>query len=326
VFVRALAEGLPPLDFDTIIRGDPQAWSAPSSTTRAKPRSPQAWRRSLAGHPQIGVPEVVRERSSARVLCTTFMAGEKITSVLDRLAEQRAAGDSEAGQQLSAVLAALLEAYARQTLEAGVFQADPHPGNLLVQLEGDACALTVLDFGCAKQLDPDERRALLALLGAVLMRDAASLASALEALGFQTKSGTRAGLEALAQGALSRLSLVKSDGGGFHGQLDVISRIAEFGRQLEADPIVKLPESFVMLGRVFGTLSGLFVHYRPDLDVTARVLPVVMAALAGSARGARGFEAGLGLAANSTRGARALAKSVPQRCAQAWTRPSNAVQ
>jgi ubiquinone biosynthesis protein len=237
----------------------------------------------FADHPRIGVPEVVRERSSARVLCTRFMPGLKISHVLDRLADQRAAGDPGAQAQLSAVLAALLEAYARQTLEAGVFQADPHPGNLLVRLEDGALDLTVLDFGCAKQLDPSERRALLALLGAVLMRDVASLAAALETFGFQTQSGTRAGLEALARGALSELSLVKSDGGGFHGQLDLVARFAAFGRQLEADPITKLPESFVMLGRVFGTLSGLFVHYRPDVDATASVLPVVLAALAGSA-------------------------------------------
>jgi len=35
----------------------------------------------------------------------------------------------------------------------------------------------------------------------------------------------------------------------------------------------------VMLGRVFGTLSGLFLHYRPDVDAARSVLPIVLAAL-----------------------------------------------
>ena len=35
-----------------------------------------------------------------------------------------------------------------------------------------------------------------------------------------------------------------------------------------------------MIARVFGTLGGLFMHYRPQIDVTARVLPVVARAMA----------------------------------------------
>ena len=60
----------------------------------------------------------------------------------------------------------------------------------------------------------------------------------------------------------------------------MVSRIGEFGRHIESDPIVHLPEEFVMLGRVFGTLSGLFVHYQPDVGATASVLPVLFSALA----------------------------------------------
>jgi hypothetical protein len=51
-------------------------------------------------------------------------------------------------------------------------------------------------------------------------------------------------------------------------------------RSIEADPLVKLPEEFVMLGRVFGLLSGLFLHYRPEPSAATRVLPWLLAALA----------------------------------------------
>jgi ubiquinone biosynthesis protein len=283
VFVRALAEGLPPLDFDTIIRETRAMVSAELDYMReAEITADMA--SYFAAHAEISVPEVVRELSTARVLTTQFMPGEKITNLLDRLRAERAAGSELAGQRLSSLLAAVLEAYARQVLEAGVFQADPHPGNLLADLRDDgSCQLTVLDFGCAKQLTPAERVELLALLRAVVMRDIAAIAAAMDAMGFRTQSGTRAGLEGYASAALSQLALVKSEGGAFHSQLDMVSRLADFGRHIESDPIVKLPEAFVMLGRVFGTLSGLFVHYQPDISATARVLPVLFSAMANSA-------------------------------------------
>ena len=46
------------------------------------------------------------------------------------------------------------------------------------------------------------------------------------------------------------------------------------------DPVVRLPSEFVMLARVFGTLGGLFGHYRPDIDYARHVLPVLATALA----------------------------------------------
>jgi hypothetical protein len=35
----------------------------------------------------------------------------------------------------------------------------------------------------------------------------------------------------------------------------------------------------VMLGRVLGTLAGLFLHYRPDVTAAGAVLPMVLAKL-----------------------------------------------
>ena len=164
----------------------------------------------------------------------------------------------------------------RQVLEVGVFQADPHPGNLLADEAGN---LTVLDFGCAKQLDDASKASLLGLLRGVVLRDVEAMADAMVDLGFRSKSGTREGLVKLSQVALTQMALVSGGSGDFCSQLELVSGIAELGRHIEGDPIVQLPEEFVMLGRVFGTLSGLFVHYRPDVSATSGVLPVVFSAL-----------------------------------------------
>jgi len=276
VFVRALAQGLPPLDFDTIIRETRDMISAELDYTREAELTAKL-SAFFAGNPHIHVPAVISELSTKRVLVTAFMPGEKLTNVLDRMLTAREAGGADAQVQLTELLSRVLEAYARQVLEAGVFQADPHPGNLLAD---DAGNLTVLDFGCAKVLDMTQRANMLTLLRATVCRDIQGMASAMEAMGFKTQSGTREGLANYAKNALAQMALVKNESGGFCSQLEMVSRIAEFGRFIDSDPIVKLPEEFVMLGRVFGTLSGLFVHYRPEVSATARVLPVVLSALA----------------------------------------------
>jgi len=283
VFVRALSEGLPPLDYDTIIRETRAMVSAELDYEREATLTAQL-SSYFGDHAHIHVPAVIAELSTPRMLVTAFMPGEKISNVLDRLAEARAGGDAQAAVDLTALLARVLEAYARQVLEVGVFQADPHPGNLLADRAGN---LTVLDFGCAKQLDDKQRVDLVALLRSVVMRDLDGMAAALDAMGFCTRSGTREGLRALASAALEQMALVRGQGGDFCSQMEMLGRVAEFGRHLDSDPIEKLPEAFVMLGRVFGTLSGLFVHYRPDVAATAGVLPIVFAALAGSAQGSR---------------------------------------
>ncbi|MBK6809071.1 MAG: hypothetical protein IPG81_09255 [Sandaracinaceae bacterium] len=48
----------------------------------------------------------------------------------------------------------------------------------------------------------------------------------------------------------------------------------------EADPVERIPEEFVMIARVFGTIGGLFTHYEPEIDFGRHVLPTLMSAMA----------------------------------------------
>jgi ubiquinone biosynthesis protein len=275
VFVRALAQNLPPLDYDTIIR-ESRAMVSAELDYRREAELTQTMADFFAEHTSISVPSVVSELSTSRILVTSFRPGVKLTNALDRMAEAREQGDASGQERITETLSRVLEAYARQVLQAGLFQADPHPGNLLVDEMGH---VTVLDFGCAKQLDLTQRANLRALLKATLVRDTQAMGDAMLAMGFETRSGTREGLVAYAKNALEQMALVQGKNGGFVSQMEMVSGLAEFGRFVESDPITKLPEEFVMLGRVFGTLSGLFVHYQPDVSATRAVLPVVFAAL-----------------------------------------------
>lgn len=276
VFVRALADSLPPLDLDTIIAELRAMIAAELDYQREAALTAQV-AEFFAADPKLHAPRVVPELSTGRVLVTELMAGEKISVVLDRLHAARLAGDASAQGRLSALLARVLEAYARMTLELGVFQADPHPGNLLADADGE---LVVLDFGCAKQVDPARRVRLIALARAALARDAEALAAAMHDAGFVTRSGTLEGLRAYADVIVNDLGLARERGGDWPNPFELLAQARLASRTIEADPVVRLPEEFVMLGRVFGVLAGLFLHYRPDVDSAAAVLPWVLAGVA----------------------------------------------
>ncbi len=276
LFVRSLAEGLPPLDFDTIVREVREMIAAELDYAR-EANSTARVAEFFANDSAIHAPEIVREHCTKRVIVTTFMPGEKITNVLDRLREARDAGDDAAQGKITTLLGNVMEAYARMVLELGFFQADPHPGNLLATEGGN---LVVLDFGCARAITLEKRRALLALVGAFVAQDCTAMALAMRELGFETDSGSLAGLQQYAQLVLDELAKAKAKGGDWPSQADVLAQMTLMARAIEDDPISRLPAEFVMLGRVIGTLAGLFLHYRPHVAAAARIIPVVMQAMA----------------------------------------------
>ncbi|MEY4515267.1 MAG: hypothetical protein RLZZ450_7389, partial [Pseudomonadota bacterium] len=102
VFVRALAEGLPPLDYDTIIRETRTMVSAELDYAREAMLTAQL-STYFGNHAHIHVPAVIAELSTPRMLVTAFMPGEKITNVLDRLAEARSGGDGKAQAELTSL-------------------------------------------------------------------------------------------------------------------------------------------------------------------------------------------------------------------------------
>lgn len=226
------------------------------------------------GHPDIVVPRPVPGRIGKRAFASTFVPGRKITDVLDECDRCAQAGDPSAAGRSSRILGLLLECYLRQVLEAGVFQADPHPGNLLVT---EADELVLLDFGCTKPMPEATRELYLALMQSFLAGDRDRVAALFLELGFATRSGGPETLHAFAD-ALLRGFEKASEGGDAFPWMSQEEVFEQAGRLLELsweDPVIRLPAEFVMLGRVFGTLGGLFHHYRPKIDYPKHLFPVL---------------------------------------------------
>lgn len=274
-FLDAMKTSLPPADYETIVR-EVRATISAEVDYQAEREHTAAVGDYLATLQGVRAPRPVGAHQSKRVLVTEFIGGEKITSVLDRLAEARDAGDDGATTEISRLVNKLIETYARQILEFGRFQADPHPGNLLVESDG---GLVILDFGCTKVLEPEARRAYAQLLQAFFVQDTARVTQLLQQLGFQTQSGRP---DTLLWFANLMLDELRSQGSALRQGVSSAAMIDEWIRLLRAveqDPVIRVPDHFVMIGRVVATLGGLIMHYRPKMDIQRIMLPALMAAL-----------------------------------------------
>ena len=230
--------------------------------------------RFFADYERVIIPAPISELCCPTVLTTQYVAARKISAVLDELSAQRASGNAVAHERLSELMGLLLQAYLRQILQLGTFQADPHPGNLMVT---SADELVILDFGCAGELDTPTRHAYLDLLDAFFQRDDAALLQAFAALGFKTQSGDATTLLAFMHALLGELAEAIQHGRVRWPDREALAqRAGALGESFLDDPVVSIPDHFVMIGRVLTTLGGMFSHYRPDIDVVRHVLPVLV--------------------------------------------------
>jgi len=129
-----------------------------------------------AGHPVLAIPAVHPGWCSARVLTTSWHTGVGLDAFVQRATQQER---DVAGR-------ALYEFYLGSLYRHGLFNADPHPGNLLFEAHG---RLVVLDHGCVREFTPATVNAIAELSGAVRAGDDARLRAALKALGVRNPDG-----------------------------------------------------------------------------------------------------------------------------------------
>jgi predicted unusual protein kinase regulating ubiquinone biosynthesis (AarF/ABC1/UbiB family) len=120
-----------------------------------------------AGDPTVRVPELIADRSSARVLTTELARG----STFD---EACAATEAERVEWARTMWRFVFKG----TLVAGLLNADPHPGNYVFHEGG---RITFLDYGCIQPIG-DRRRTAGFVHRAALARDEEAFAQAVKVM------------------------------------------------------------------------------------------------------------------------------------------------
>lgn len=132
--------------------------------------------RNFESDPRVHFPVPVRDLSTKRVLTTTFLDGKKLSDV---------AGLDAMGIDKKELASRLVRVYCQMIFVDGVYHADPHPGNILVDKNGD---LVLLDFGAVARLSQPMREGIPEFLEGVIRRDTDRLIRALRKMGFLSRT------------------------------------------------------------------------------------------------------------------------------------------
>jgi ubiquinone biosynthesis protein len=130
----------------------------------------------FAGSKEILFPVPLRSHSSSRVLTATFVEGRKVSDT---------AGIDAMGLDKREIARRLVRIYCQMIFVDGVYHADPHPGNVLVNKAGQ---IILLDFGAVAELSPPMRDGIPEFLEGVLRRDTDRLIKALRKMGFLSRT------------------------------------------------------------------------------------------------------------------------------------------
>jgi ubiquinone biosynthesis protein len=133
-------------------------------------RNMEILRRNLAEFPQIYIPSVVNDMTTAHVLTTELVRGRKVSKLTPLQIIDHDYAD---------LASTLTKAYLKQICVDGIWHSDPHPGNVFVRdLEENQAEVVLLDFGMVSRISREFQDEIIKLLLAISSNRGAEVADA----------------------------------------------------------------------------------------------------------------------------------------------------
>jgi len=211
---------------------------------------------AFAGDAGIRIPKVYWDLSGSRVLTLQALSGVNVEALLND--SERAATDDR-----RLVAQRLADCFLKQAFEVGLFHADPHPGNILVEPGGE---VGLIDFGQVGTITEEWMTQLVIMVYACVNHEVDVVIDALADMGAVGPETDRRNLHRELQVLLDKyygLPIKRFDLGTlFHEFSEVIRRND-----------VTVPRDLVMLIKSFSTMASVIARLDPDLDLLALAKP-----------------------------------------------------
>lgn len=217
----------------------------------------------------IRIPKVYTAYSSPKILTTSFEEGIKITNT-EQFNEWNLDGEE--------ISKKLILAFCKMVLEDGFYHADPHPGNVLVNKQGE---IILLDFGAMAVLSDKMRKEIPVLLQGALSQNYDKVLSSLQKMGFIGDSADARKVAKKIVDAFSNFLNNEVEMSGFKMNdvtIDDIkgSSIEGLLKELSISELTKtiqVPKDWVLLNRTLVLVGGISAQIAPDLDPVSVVKP-----------------------------------------------------
>lgn len=217
--------------------------------------------------PGVVIPRVIDELTTRDVICTTWFDGIKITrpEVLEH-----------PGLDREKLLERVLRTWIEMMYIDGVFQSDPHPGNLLVHVDdAGEPTLCVVDFGQVKILSPEFHQKLVSSVMAFAMGNEDRFVGSLVTLGLFPES-EKEKMQPIVAHMMRRLRQERPADGREPDFATVRDLVLDTLNRMKG---VVIPQELVLYGRTFALLAGVARAVAPRSNPLALARPILTQAL-----------------------------------------------
>ena len=197
---------------------------------------------------RISCPAVIDSLTTERIFTMTYIDGCSVADTEKLIAE--GCDPNEIGR-------VIVDSYLHQVLDAGIFHADPHQGNILIS-HGKPYWI---DFGMIGRVTEKDIDLIQDMVKALLLQDADSLVSSVMGMGAASEKTDRARLTRDAEMFIEKYMNVKSVS-------DInVTEVFDEVMTLAARNHVSMPGRFTMLARSLTTMEGVVEQLCPDLNI-----------------------------------------------------------
>jgi predicted unusual protein kinase regulating ubiquinone biosynthesis (AarF/ABC1/UbiB family) len=214
-------------------------------------------RRNFAGNASVRIPDVLDAWVRETALVLEFVDGTRI---------DRVQPSTETTQR---ILSTVMELYVQMMLIDGLFHADPHPGNLMVDAEG---RVVLLDFGMVVDVPVETRRTLVKTVFSAIRGDIRGTVDGFYGLGLVTPDADRATIETLA----TQLIALSTERTTAKERVDRVIKLADEVLATLYDFPILLPGDMVYFARTAALIEGLGVRWDAQFNAVAFATPLVL--------------------------------------------------
>ena len=187
---------------------------------------------------RIRIPKVIDALCTRRIIVSEWINGSRLVDHLDR-------SNKDVAKDL---LTVLQDSYMQQITQLGVFQADPHPGNFLVTPEKE---IFIVDYGTIGRLSSEETMNYTMIMMALMGHVDTNLGELM----------LRSGFSGIDADVIEDLSQYMIRTKGPKKKVSIEEVMNEVLESLQEAHVI-VPDPFIALGRVIGTLGGFMQTYR----------------------------------------------------------------
>ena len=209
------------------------------------------FKKAMKGVDWVKIPRVYKRYCTDEMIVMEYVPTEKITEVKNKKINKKK------------VCEALVNSYVIQTMDAGLFHADPHPGNLGVSKNGK---LVFYDFGLLIDLSDELTEGFKDLFLCIINRDTKGIVNILIRLGvIVPTSSDVSDIELFFENILGYLETL--DGGAIMND--------ELAVELAMEKPFVVPTSFVYLAKSFSLIEGICLQLDPEFNYFTYLEPMI---------------------------------------------------